>query len=236
MADFHTLATIRAKLNRDLDLEAEQFITAVELTGYINEAIDDAEAVIHGMFADYFLTKDSLSLVSGTDAYVLPANIYANKIRRLMYSDGNRSYRVHRVKQLDILPNIQDDEYFRYVLENNSPGAAGIVQRFYPTPTKNESNIITRWYIRNANRLVLETDICDIPEFINYVYAHVKLSVAKKEKLGQDIQIATQAKAEEHVLMEGTLYSLMDDEDNEVQKDFSAYTDFYLDDENFFNY
>jgi hypothetical protein len=239
MADFSTLGEIRAKLKRDLDLEQEEFVTPVELTGYINEAIDDAEAIIHGLYADYFLTKDTITLVSGTDSYAMPANIYANKIRRLMYDDGVSRYRLTRIKNFDLIPFLtaqsNQTDYLRYVLENNSAGAAGIVQRMYPTPQVN-GTFITRWYIRNANRLVAESDICDIIEFVNYIYAHVKLSVARKEKLGQDMQIAMQHLAAEQKLMEETLYTLMPDEDNQVRKDLTYYHDFYLDDENFSNY
>ena len=71
MAEFFTLGQIRTKLKQDLDLEQEQFVTASELTGYINEAIDDAEAIIHGLYRDYFLTQENLSLVNGTKEYAL---------------------------------------------------------------------------------------------------------------------------------------------------------------------
>jgi len=239
MAEFFTLAQIRTKLQRDLDLEQEQFVTADELTGYVNEAIDDAEAIIHGLYADYFLTKDTLNIVSGTSSYALPSNIYANKIRRILYNDGANRYRITRIKDFDIIPFLEDNasstDRLRYVLENNFAGAAGIVTQFYPTPLVT-GGYITRWYIRNANRLSAETDICDIPEFVNYVFAHVKRSVARKEKLGQDIQLAEAQVASEHQLMEDTLYALMPDEDNQVRKDMSYYSDFYLDDENFSTY
>ena len=171
MAEFFTLGQIRTKLKQDLDLEQEQFVTASELTGYINEAIDDAEAIIHGLYRDYFLTQENLSLVNGTKEYALPTGIYANKIRRLLYDNGTRKYRVQRLKQLDLIMNIDSDEQFRYVLRNDAAGTYTF--DFYPTPEKNETDVISIWYIRNANRLSAETDVCDIVDFVNYIFAHV---------------------------------------------------------------
>jgi hypothetical protein len=239
MADFHTLAQIRTKLKQDLDLEQEQFIVSSELLGYINQAIDDAEAIIHGLYADYFLKSDTLTLSVGTQDYVLPADIYANKLRRVLYDDGSQRYRIKRIKNFDVIPFLLEQsnstDYLRYTLENVSAGPSGIIMRFYPIPQVSGS-YVTRWYIRNANRLSADSDICDIPEFINYIYAHVAHSVATKEKLGQDMQESEARKMQQQVLMEETLHTLMPDEDNEVKKDLSSYWDFYLDDENVFNY
>lgn len=238
MADFFTLAQIRAKLKQDLDLEQEQFITPSELTGYINEAIDDAEALIHGLYADYFLTDEPLSLVSGTSEYPLPTKIYAAKIRRLLYNDlpagGSRRYRIRRVKDLDITSSVDPEEHFRYVLKNDASGQYRF--KLYPTPSETINNVITIWYIRNANRLSAETDVCDIVEFINFIYAHVKWNVARKEKLGQDISIAEKHLSSERQMMEDTLATLMDDEDNEIRKDITPYTDFYYSDEDYYNF
>ena len=44
---FWTTSEIVEKIERDCDLEEELFIQSTEMLGYINEAIDDAEAVIH---------------------------------------------------------------------------------------------------------------------------------------------------------------------------------------------
>ena len=69
MASAFTWATLRAKIQRDLDLQDEIFITNTELLGYANEAIDEAEQEVLTIYEDYFLTNENLALVTGTAEY-----------------------------------------------------------------------------------------------------------------------------------------------------------------------
>lgn len=232
--DLLTLGAIRTKLNRDLDLEEEQFVTADEMTAYVNEAIDDAEALIHGLYQDYFQTEATLDLVAGTSEYALPANIYGTKIKRILYSNGERKYRILRMKNIDNTLSVSGEDSYRYLFKNAAPGGTQI--KLYPTPQSNESDTVTVWYIRNATRLVAESDVCDIFDFSNFIFAHVKWNVAKKERLGQDIQTAESHLASQRQLMEDTLHTMADNEENEVRRDLSHYEDFYFEDENFYNF
>ncbi len=236
MAKYFTLAEIKTKLKQDLDLEQEQFIVSSELLGYINEAIDDCEAFIHGLYADYFFKQDTFSLVKDQSLYPLPTDIYGHKIRRLLFNDGTEKYRIRRVRRIDTTMFSEPLDFYRYILENSAPGESNIGHRFYPTPVANETDVITRFYIRNANRLVVDADICDIPEFVNYIFAHVKYNVAKKEKLGQDIQIAAAHLEAERKLMEGTLMTMVPDGDNKILMDTSHYDDFYYHLYSYFQY
>jgi hypothetical protein len=69
---YWTFAEIKAKVESDLGMEDEDFVSADEMLAYGNEAIDEAEAEIHTINEDYFLTMGPISLVSGTDSYDLP--------------------------------------------------------------------------------------------------------------------------------------------------------------------
>src|SRR3972149_6519778 len=109
-----TLAQIRTKVQNDLDLLDEDFITVAELDAYINEGIDVAEAEIHTIYEmknqHYFLSVANISLVTGTSYYASPADIYANKIRRLIYDDGSRKYKLRVIKNLDEIPLVESTE------------------------------------------------------------------------------------------------------------------------------
>jgi hypothetical protein len=80
---------LQNKLTEDLDLINEPFISSDELLGYMNEAIEEAETAVHtlGIEDTYFLATDFINLVSGQSAYNLPTDIYANKIRKMFYSN-----------------------------------------------------------------------------------------------------------------------------------------------------
>lgn len=236
MAQYITYANFRAKILRDCDLEQEQFITPSELIGLTNSAVDDAEAIIHGIYEDYFLKSTTITLVSGTSDYDLPTDIYGDKIRHVLFSNGsNTNYKVKRETNFLNTLNTQPTDALRYIIINNS--AASKKMRFFPTPTGDNVGTLTVYYLRSATRVddtasqaTIDATILDIPEFQNYLYEHVKLGVAKKEKLGQDLQVEAAALQAQKDLMIETLTSRIPDEDTEVQKDLSVYYDFYEND------
>ena len=78
------------------------------------------------------------------------------------------------------------------------------------------------WYLRNANRLAVDTDICDIPEFINFVFAHMKVKVYGKEG-HPGYPEAMQKLEQERERMNAVLSNRVPDADNEIDMDLSAY-------------
>jgi hypothetical protein len=226
-----TLAQIKEKLSYDLDIFDGDFINLEsELPGYINEAIDDAEAIIHKLYEDYFLSRATITLVNGTAQYALPTDIYSAKIRGIYYNDGTKKYEIKRIKKFSQLLNIDanSDEY-GYILLNN--GATNTVTgnfkiELQPPSREASSSNVTIFYIRNAKRLSADTDYCDIPEFINFIYAHVKYNVSKKEKIGQDLTVTGTLLREQKLLMEQVLSDMVPDEGNNIEGDMSFYQDF----------
>lgn len=228
--EYKTLAQIRQKIKNDLDLNDEQFITSSELLAYINEAIDDVEADIHTIYEDYFLTSAALPITSGTADYNMPSDIYANKIRGIVYSNGSRIYNVKRLQRHDqfeemafINQYISGTEDLQYKIVNSS-AAAGVKIRFFPTPTETNASALTIWYIRNANTLSADTDLCDIPEFTNYVYQFVKVRCYEKE-IHPNLEQATVERERLKRLMQDTLRDMIPDADTEIEKDLSFYED-----------
>lgn len=247
MAQTITYAQFRQKILADMDLEQEQFISPSELIGYTNTAITDAEALIHGLYEDYFLKTDSFDLVNGQQEYDLPTDIYADKLRRVLLNIDNATsgrlnkYRIQQIKQFDRTLDIDTEDRYRYILINSSAGNRKM--RFYPIPTQTTTGGgVIRFYIRQANRVdptesqaTIDATLMDIPEFQSFLYAHVKYQIARKEKLGQDIQVYGGLLGDQKKLMEETLTSRTPDEDNHIGKDLSYYFDFYYNDENYFN-
>src|SRR3954470_8745840 len=127
---YPTWSELKTKIEADLDLQDEDFVTASELLGYANEAVDEAEAEIHTLYEDYFLTEGTITLIAGTSSYALPSDIYGSKIRGVIFSNNGLIYPVKRIrnsKKFELIANIRfisssTDDY-RYLLKNASAAA-----------------------------------------------------------------------------------------------------------------
>jgi hypothetical protein len=226
-----TYAELKQKVQNEWDLKEEIFVDDEEMLEYANEAIDEAEAEIHklGREDHYFLATDTITLVNGTKEYSLPTDIYANKIKAAVYSSDNRIYTLKRMRRetmfedaahIDQYPN--RDQLYSYIIVHESV-TDGYQMKFYPTPYEDTTNI-TLWYIRNANRLTADDDICDIPEFASFITAFMGYKVLMKEGhpmfQGAAMQLEQQRKQ-----MISTLSDMVVDSDNRIEMDFTHYTD-----------
>lgn len=227
--EYKTLAQLRSKIERDLDLQDELFITSTDITDFINEAIDDVEAVIHNLYEDYFLTKTALALVSGTSDYALPTNIYAGKIRRVVYDNGGGViYEIPRLKDRDgflegqHLSRYPSDHIYKYRLRNDS-ASAGVKFELRPSAQETSSTNVYIWHIRNAAKLSGDSDACDIPEFYTYVIQYAKCRCYEKEPGHPNYLPALQERERLRQLMIDTLQNKVPDADNFVEMDTSFY-------------
>ena len=120
------------KVVLDLDLGDELFIKPPEFVGYFNEAIEEAESELNTLTTphsyDYFLTTKPVPVVINQDTIPLPVDIYADKIRRVMYQNGSIIYPVSMFKSRFEFEDIafsafygKPDDY-RFVLVNDQPG------------------------------------------------------------------------------------------------------------------
>lgn len=222
-----TYTEAKTKVLNDLDLSQDGFVTSQEVIDLFNEGIDEAEAEIHKTHEDYFLKRDVIELVSGTQDYALPADIYANKIRKMFYVNGSERYRISKLKRMTGLEVYEDELAYgsqtnrlRYLITNDA--ATGPRISFVPIPLV-DGEYIKIWYLRNATRIVDGTESLDIPEFANFVMTFVKAKI--REKMNGGVMPADQAALvqQQRDMMVSTLENMIEDDDDEVEMDISIY-------------
>lgn len=113
-----TLSNIRDQIRRDLAIFDTNWVPDAEINKHINDAIDEAESEILNIYEDYFLDTMVIPLSSNQNLYSLPSNIYANKIRKVLYNDGSKKYIVRRLKQKEDTLNSQNEDDYRYFILN----------------------------------------------------------------------------------------------------------------------
>lgn len=228
MSTYWTWQMISDKIENDLDLQSEIFVSPTELLAYANEAIREAEAEIHGIYEDYFLSKSALTLVVGQEEYSLPSDLYAHKIRRMVYRNGSKVYTVDRIRDwkkfeeysLELIN--QSSVTYNYFIINSVAGSPKIL---LSPPGKEAGAFITVWYLREANRLVNLTDVCDIPEFVNFVIQYIKVRCYEKEVGHPALPKAMTDLEQQRQQMTSTLASMVPDAGNEVEADLSLYNE-----------
>ncbi len=227
MATQVTYAAALSKVQKELDMEGEEFVQPTEWLEYFNDALREAEAEILGIYADYFLDLFSLPLVQGQSLYALPPGIYAHKIRSMIYASGSIIYPIRRIRtstkfqdRAEILLANPTDEY-RYIIRNSATN--GVQLELIPAAKETSSQNVQIWHLRTCNVVALTTDILDLPEFVNFIYAFVKYRAQTKENAGEAPQGIVSELEHERKLMVETLTDMVPDDDNEIEKDMSIY-------------
>ena len=217
------------------------FISPDELVGYFNDAIDEAEAEIHAAEREeeYFKKSSQLSLVSGQSSYSLPTDIYANKILGITYHKDSEIYPVNRIRRLSRFMEMEEilqtgaANRYKYTIQNADP-VTGVQLVLFPASRETSSTVMKVWYIRNASHIPLiadgslaatEATKIDIPEFISFIMAHVKVSCFAKEVGHPLLAAAAQKLEQQRQLMVDTLSKMVPDDNDTVEMDLSSYLD-----------
>jgi hypothetical protein len=229
---YWTYKEIKDKIRRDLGIQQETFITPDELLGYVNAGIDEAEAEIHTLYEDYFLTRsDKISLTVGQTEVPVPSNIYGLKIRGIIYNDGTDVYTVKRFKNTEAIyekleyQDLVEDDVYQYAIINNM-AANGVLQlpviTLVPKVYETKPDALRIYYLRNANRMEDDSSYCDIPEFVHFVIQYAKVRCYEKEgdpRLGAALQMLEHFRNQ----MINTLSNMTPDGENEIEKDMTFY-------------
>ena len=236
-----TLATefpTYAELEDDIEDETgitvsnDGLVSQTELIHYCNRGIDRVEKMVMNVYKDYFLARDTLSLVSGTEEYAPPSDIYGMKIRNILFYDTNRIYEVTRARHWRKFMSYRLEkqfgsgnsyEGFEYFIINETAGAWKLL--VFPTPAASYTCEV--WYWRQANRIVSTTDVLDIPEGQDAVLSYMKYRCLKKQFRGnleaQDVVDARSEFKEELAALRETLAEMVVDGATEIEQDHSIY-------------
>lgn len=143
-----TYGALRTFVQDKLDLRDEDFVDEAELLSYTEEAIRFCEAEVHKLNIEdqYFTTQAALRMQAGRSDISLPSNIYANKILRVVYSNGTVTHDLKRIRSLHRYASSESTRKFgqavqgeySYMLVNNSQ-ASGTRIRLFPTPTESST-------------------------------------------------------------------------------------------------
>ena len=225
---FWTWAQIKAKMESELDMTEETFIDEDEFREYANDAIDIIEANIITLNEDYFLSRGEITFVNGTDKYDLPENIYAQKVRGIIYFSGTKIYPIKRIREYQKFMKYRTARFetsstddYRYFIYNDTVGNPEIM---FSPPAYESGALAEIWYTRQANRLESGTDICDIPEFISYIFDYLREKAFFKKQAGSAKHVM--AREDRDLSLQraiDTLTNMVPDGDNEIEPDFSVY-------------
>lgn len=236
-----TWQEIEVKIRTDLDLlDTDNFIGQDEMAALGNDAIDGAESLIMRTREDYFLTKATLTLVNGASSIDLPTDIYAQKIRAIIYKNGDRIYPVERIRDPEIFYKKAIIDYtavsldqYQWLLQSTTAGEQD--KLLLSPPAYEDGAYLEMWYIRNANRIPLQADSgspsratqlatkIDIPEWRSYIEQYIRMRVYEKMKesdLFKDATTKLMAIGEAMII---TLKDRVEDNRNEVAQDVSHY-------------
>lgn len=243
---FWTFGQVNQKVRADLDLQDEVFITPDEMVGYVNDAIHEAESEIMKINEDYFLQTGFIALVLGQSIYPIPSDIYAQKIRRVVYNFGTLQYAIKRIRganKFEIMAMINAyglaDDYM-YILTNTTPGAQNQIL-ISPPSRETSSQNVQLFYIRSAQRVLTAAEqsppiqptaanttaqlntLLDIPEFTTFIIDFVKYKCLLKDT---DPRLPEQKgiMQSQRKMMVDTLTEQVPDDDNQIPADMSFYT------------
>jgi hypothetical protein len=214
-----TWGELKGLVKRQHGIEIDTDYDEPELIEIANRAINKVESKIILLSQDYFITSESMAITSGQSQYDLPDDIYAKKIRLVQVEKDNKTMTLKRIRNLE---EVSKKTGLKYLITNSPTGRK---MSLFPTPEDNyQMNI---WYTRNANRLeenLGDSQIIDIPEYIDAVIAYMAYLIEKKDK-SPTTAIAKQDYMEIEKDMIAALAQGVDDEDTEIEPDM----DFYID-------
>jgi hypothetical protein len=221
-----------------MDMIDEDIVGPQEVLDSINEAARMIGKEILDLYEDYFLKRQAYNMTVGQTIFPLPTDIFAGKIRRINYCNGATQYKVERINGLtkgqdafeiiDQVNLVGLGDWYRYIILNNDPSTGMQINLFPPsrdtlTGALSPPTGIIISYIREVNKVVVNSDIVDIPEGYDFIVAYGKWKCAIHE--GNDTRIK---KAEDEVELQrkslmDTLATMVPDSDNIIQGDYSTY-------------
>jgi len=233
MSTYRTYADLLQEVEDDENLEGENFIESTELLALFNRGIAKCERHIHTIYEDYYLDYTNLNLVEDESEIALPTDIYASKIRRLLYENANDRYEIKRLRTTKAFIDKSFTDYesnstenYKYLLVNKS-SSDGTKIVLSPASRETASDRLKCWYLRHAERLDgTTTQLVDIPpECYDYLVQFVKTEAIKKEIGNPKLMEAKQNLKELEYDMITMLKNRIPDDDDFIEQDLTHYED-----------
>jgi len=227
---YKTFGDLRTQLEKELDLEGEEFVAPSEMIGLWNRAVSVAEShlITLGLKDKYFLGRASISTVLGQEEYAIPDSMYGNKIIKIIYQVGATLYTLLPLDSKDMFENYaflnsySSTDFYRYMITHTTPGSQKLL--LVPKARETLTNPITIWFSRSANRYAVDADVCDFPAIVyEFLSAFVKEKVYEKES-HINFEGARADRMEKEQLMQSVLAGqITDSQMSLIEQDLSAY-------------
>ena len=149
---YKTFGDLRTQLEKELDLEGEEFVAPSEMIGLWNRAVSVAEShlITLGLKDKYFLGRASISTVLGQEEYAIPDSMYGNKIIKIIYQVGATLYTLLPLDSKDMFENYaflnsySSTDFYRYMITHTTPGSQKLL--LVPKARETLTNPITIWF------------------------------------------------------------------------------------------
>jgi hypothetical protein len=230
---YKTKLQVVQKIERELDLEEEVFIQDEEMNDYINDAITLIEAKMNtlGFRDQYYLTRSTISLVTGQADYALPTNLYEGKIKEVVYSVGATIYKVEPMQNsasaeaIEHLNRFSTNEFYKYRIRSDAANANYF--QLIPKSRETAANAIVIEYYRDLQRVSSDNDLVEVPEIaLQFLYQYVKVKVLEKEGHALLGQAKADLEAIEEEMVSTLSGQLVDDSQNLLELDKQIYEEF----------
>ena len=219
-----TWAEIKAEIQAEYDLSEETFVDSVELLQYANSAIEDIEKEIHTIHDKYFHAESAISLVTNTQDYNLPTDIFANKVTGIFYNNGTTKYEIKEIRDLAEIIDVEDNDDYRYKIVNTT--SSGTKLRLYPTSRESSSNV-TMFYRRRIKLFVSDADSLDVPEAKEFIKQYVIDKAMNKERMTPDAPESAALGRKRKALLD-SLENMIDDNNNDIFISTDYYEEFQV--------
>lgn len=185
---YRTFGDLSLQIQKELDIEDEEFIQGTELIGYFNTGVTivESELLKLGLREEYLEGEALISIVSGQRQYDLPADIVDTKVRKIVYKNGPTIYTMDPLRGEDKFEGEDmlnqyntSSEYYRWeILKLTEVYTLRVV----PTPELSVTNAMRMLYWRSLNRYTDDSVNCDMPTpCYEFLLAYVRYRVYKKE-------------------------------------------------------
>ena len=156
MAQTTTLAQLKVRALEQADLTNSLFVASARLTEWINDALGELHDIIVTSYEDYIRSTATITLVSGTQSYDLPADLY--KLLKVWMLSGNDRYIMRRANIEDfevkyerrMMPSVLGPQLLYAImgtkfLLDRAPSSSGSVELWYVpqfVPITDEAGVI----------------------------------------------------------------------------------------------